>query len=69
MDDQVPGAVAEADPALALAIWSTMHGLASLLVEGLLREEEAELGVEEISRRVTRVVGRGLRSYQGADGD
>lgn len=50
-------------PPVALATWSTVHGLAFLLVEGLLRQEEAELGVEEITRGVTQVLGRGLRAY------
>ena len=52
-----------AHPPVALATWSTVHGLAFLLVEGLLRDEEGELGVEEIARGVTTVLGRGLRDY------
>ena len=58
----------ERHSAVALAAWSTVHGLAFLLVEGLLREEEAELGVEEITREVTQVLGRGLRAYGSPDG-
>lgn len=55
-------------PAAALAAWSTVHGLAFLLIEGMLRDEAAELGVEEIARRVTLVLGRGLKAVQGEGG-
>jgi AcrR family transcriptional regulator len=50
---------------VALATWSTVHGLASLLIEGLLAGETSSIPVEEIARQVTTVLGRGLRSYSG----
>ena len=72
MEDQLSGEDASGpvpSSSVALATWSTVHGLAFLFVEGLLREEEADLGVEEVTRRVTRVLGRGLRSYGGSVDD
>jgi AcrR family transcriptional regulator len=49
--------------AVALTAWSTVHGLAMLLIDGLLEEESRAVGKEELSRRVTRVLGRGLRHF------
>lgn len=51
---------------VALATWSTVHGLASLLIEGLLAEETRATSIDEIARQVTTVLGRGLKSYAGA---
>lgn len=48
---------------VALATWSTVHGLGSLMLEGLLVEEAETMGTSEIARQVTMVLGRGLRSY------
>jgi AcrR family transcriptional regulator len=59
-----PGA---ANPA-ALATWSTVHGLASLMIEGLLAEETAATSSEELARQATLVLGRGLRAYAGPSG-
>lgn len=57
-------------PAVALATWSTVHGLALLLIEGLLREETGSLEAGEVAREVTLVLGRGLRGYAvGGAGD
>lgn len=64
-----PGGPDGSLPAVALATWSTVHGLASLLIEGMLRDEATELGIEEITRRVTLVLGRGLKAFQGEDAD
>lgn len=50
-------------PAVALAAWSTVHGLAFLAMEGLLEKEAGSVGLDEIAREVTLVLGRGLRSY------
>jgi AcrR family transcriptional regulator len=49
-------------PAVATATWSLVHGLAFLLIDGLLADEMASEGPEEIARQVTRVLGVGLRS-------
>lgn len=53
---------------VALATWATVHGLASLLIEGLLAEETESIPADEIARQVTVVLGRGLRSYTGGAG-
>ena len=55
---------AESSPvnAVALATWSTVHGLGSLLIEGLLTEEREAMPTDEIARQVTAVLGRGLRA-------
>lgn len=58
-----PGSSGGPPPAIALATWSTVHGLAMLLIDGLLDEESEALDVEQIARDVTRVLGRGLRSF------
>lgn len=50
---------------VALATWSTVHGLASLLIEGLLADETASLTADEITHQVTFVLGRGLKSFMG----
>lgn len=52
---------------VAVATWSTVHGLAMLLIDGLLDEGSKSLGVEEVAREVTRVLGRGLRSFAAPD--
>ncbi len=48
--------------AVATATWSLVHGLAYLMIEGLLAEEVAAKGAEGVAREVTRVLGVGLRS-------
>ena len=50
-------------PGVAIAAWATTHGLAFLLLDGMLDEEVDSLGVEEIARQVTQVLGRGLGSF------
>lgn len=50
-------------PSVALATWSTVHGLAFLLIEGMLNEETRAAEPEEIARQVTLVLGRGLKSF------
>lgn len=52
---------------VALATWSTVHGLASLVIEGLLSQETASISADELCRQVTVVLGRGLRSYVGGE--
>lgn len=58
------GAPAAVNP-VALAAWANVHGLASLLIEGLLSEERETLSVEEIARQTTLVLGRGLKAFTG----
>lgn len=53
---------AKASRAVPLTAWSTVHGLAMLLIDGRLEEETAASDSDEIAREVTRVLGRGLRS-------
>lgn len=48
---------------VALTTWATVHGFASLLIEGLLAEETATILADELTRQVTLVLGRGLRSF------
>lgn len=50
---------------VALAAWSTVHGVASLVIEGLLTEELENLGSEGLTREITAVLGRGLKAYAG----
>lgn len=57
------GETGAAIPSPALAAWSTVHGLAFLLVEGVAGEEARTKTPEEIAREVTRVLGRGLKDY------
>jgi len=47
---------------VALASWSTVHGLAFLLIDGMLDESRETVGADEIARQVTRVLGLGLMS-------
>ena len=58
-----PGSSGGVPRSAALTTWSTVHGLAMLLIDGLLEAETKSLGVEEIARGVTGVLGRGLRSF------
>lgn len=53
---------------VALATWATVHGLGSLMIEGLLSQEIEAIPVDEMARQVTTVLGRGLRSFAGPDG-
>lgn len=48
--------------AVALTAWSTVHGLAMLYIDGLLDEEARSTSLEELTSRVTRALGRGLRA-------
>jgi AcrR family transcriptional regulator len=58
----VPSAGSEALPhPAALAAWSTVHGLATLLIEGRLGERPSERRAAQIARDVTQVLGVGLR--------
>lgn len=57
------GAGSGAGNPVALATWSTVHGLASLMIEGLLAGETARSSTEELARQITLVLGRGLRAY------
>lgn len=52
---------------VALATWSTVHGLGSLMIEGLLTQETEAMPMEELTRAVTTVLGRGLRSFAKVD--
>lgn len=54
-------------PWVGLATWSTVHGLAFLLIEELLEQERDDASTGEITRRVTRVLGRGLGAFLGRD--
>jgi AcrR family transcriptional regulator len=60
----------EATDALVLTAWSTVHGLAVLLIEGRLDVRQTNEDAARLTREVTRVLGRGLRSYSrpGRDG-
>lgn len=58
--DAGAGSDADAFSAVATATWSTVHGLAFLMIEGLLEREVAAAGAEGLARRVTTVLGRGL---------
>jgi len=49
---------------IALASWSTVHGLAFLLIDGMLDDDRESFGTDEIARQVTRVLGRGLMSVK-----
>lgn len=51
---------------LELAAWSTVHGLAFLAIEDLLDPQLKAEGVAEAARRVTTVLGRGLKAYTSA---
>lgn len=53
----------EAMHPVALAAWSTVHGMASLAIEGLLDAEIDDLAVEGLTHAVTTVLGRGLKAY------
>lgn len=45
------------------ATWATIHGLAMLLIDGRFGEEACSVGeAERVTREVTQVLGRGLRS-------
>lgn len=46
----------------ALAAWSTVHGLATLLIDGRLAAQLSERQAAELAREVTRVLGTGLRA-------
>jgi hypothetical protein len=50
-------------PAVALAAWATVHALAFLAMDGLIEDESHSVGMEDLTRQVTLVLGRGLRSY------
>jgi len=50
----------------ALAAWSTVHGLATLLIEGRLGGELSERRAVQLARDVTRVLGVGLRGSGGS---
>jgi len=50
----------------ALAAWSTVHGLAMLLIEGRLGEPPSERRAIRMARDVTRVLGVGLRTFAGS---
>jgi AcrR family transcriptional regulator len=51
----------------ALAAWSTVHGLAVLLIEGRLGDRPSERKAARIARDVTEVLGVGLRAV-GSNG-
>lgn len=69
LQDLLGGEGSASEPAplnpVALATWSTVHGLASLMIEGLLAEETEAVPADEIARQVTVVLGRGLRAFAG----
>jgi len=47
---------------IALTAWSTVHGLATLLIDGRLGGEPTERRAAQTAREVTRVLGVGLRN-------
>jgi hypothetical protein len=58
---QTTRALREGDPMqLALALWSTMHGLAILLVEGQLGRYDRPVEAAKLSKLVTRLLFEGL---------
>ncbi len=60
---QEPGLIPEGDPEpFALTAWSTVHGLAVLLLDGLLDGYPFEAQGGELAGLVTRTLGRGLMS-------
>lgn len=64
----LPGGAAGPGPTdgpspVAVAAWSTVHGLAFLLIEGLLPGRVGAVDPGEIARQVTRVLGLGLQSF------
>ena len=59
---QAAGVVREGPPEeLAVAAWSAVHGLASLLVDGALRRPGRKASVEDLARLVTRTLMDGMR--------
>jgi AcrR family transcriptional regulator len=62
---RAPAGAAIDGEATALTAWSTVHGLAMLFIDGLLQEEARTTGLEELTVRVTRALGRGLRRDAG----
>ncbi len=56
----------ELPPRVALAAWSTVHGLATLLIDGRLGDRPSERRAAQIAREVTQVLGSGLRSFAGS---
>lgn len=54
-----PGAV---EPPVALTAWSTVHGLATLLIDGRLGERPSERRAARVARQVTEVLGSGLQA-------
>jgi len=59
---QATGVVREGPPEeLAVAAWSAVHGLASLLVDGALRRPGRKASVEDLARLVTRTLMDGMR--------
>jgi AcrR family transcriptional regulator len=59
---QSDGFLEPGDPeAMALTAWASVHGLAVLMLDGLLQEEVAALGSEmDLADVVTKTLGRGL---------
>jgi AcrR family transcriptional regulator len=58
---QKAGALREGDPMqLALTLWSTMHGLAVLLIEGQLGRYDRPVEAAKMSKMVARMVFEGL---------
>lgn len=47
----------------ALTAWSTVHGLAVLLIDGRLGTKPGDRKAANLAREVTRVLGAGLRSF------
>jgi AcrR family transcriptional regulator len=65
---QADGFVADGDPhALALTAWSAVHGLAVLVIDGLLASGEEPLTSEELAGIVTGTLGLGLMPRREAD--
>ena len=55
------GPRSEFPPPAAMAAWSAVHGLATLLIDGRLGEVPTERQAARIAREVTQVLGPGLR--------
>lgn len=56
-------------PVVAVATWSLVHGLAFLLIEGMLDEEAAMVDPDATTWEVLQLLGPGLRAHGALEGD
>jgi len=61
LDGQAPSQARAGPSIIALTAWSTVHGLATLLIDGRLGAPPTERRAAQTAREVTRVLGVGLR--------